>query len=127
VLMARDQSAKSEQFCSFLHRLRRSNGHADVACWPILLQKSKVVPPRIFRENTKRETTTDSHTLNRVAEVSGEFNARGSSPSRLYNKDAPTVRRIFHHLRKATFATLSAHRVTFLPRENSVAFDQQRT
>jgi hypothetical protein len=75
---------------------------------PILLQKSKVVPPRIFRENTKRETTTDSHTLNRVAEVSGEFNARGSSPSRLYNKDAPTVRRIFHHLRKATFATLSA-------------------
>ena len=32
--MARDQSAKSEQFCSFLYRLRRSNGLVDVACWP---------------------------------------------------------------------------------------------
>jgi hypothetical protein len=50
---------------------------------PIVLQKSKVVALRIFRENKKRETITDSYTLNRVAEVAGEFNVRGSVPSHL--------------------------------------------
>ena len=45
-----------------------------------MLQKSKVVAPRIFRENRKRETITELYALNRVAEVAGEFNARGSSP-----------------------------------------------
>ena len=49
------------------------------ACAPIVLQKSKVAAPRIFRENKKQETITQSYTLNRVAEVAGEFNARGSS------------------------------------------------
>ena len=44
---------------------------------PIVLQKSKVATPRIFRENKKRETIADSHTLNRVAEIAGEFDARG--------------------------------------------------
>jgi hypothetical protein len=43
---------------------------------PILLQKSKVAGPRIFRENTKRKTVTDSYDLNRIAEVACEFNAR---------------------------------------------------
>jgi hypothetical protein len=42
----------------------------------IVLQKSKVAEPRIFRENTKREAITDSHNLNRIAEVAGEFNVR---------------------------------------------------
>jgi len=88
---------------------RRSRRVRDLAALgAIVLQKSKVAAPRIFRENKKRETITDSYILNRVAEVAGEFNARGSSPSRLYTKDAPTVRRIFDHLCKATFATLSA-------------------
>ena len=32
-----------------------------------------------FSENKKQETITQSYTLNRVAEVAGEFNARGSS------------------------------------------------
>jgi hypothetical protein len=72
-----------------------------------MLQKSKVAALRIFRENKKRETITDSYTLNRVAEVAGEFNVRGSVPSHLYTKDAPTARRIFDHLCKTTFATLS--------------------
>ena len=53
------------------------------------------------------------YTLNRVAEFASEFNARGSSPSHLYTKDAPTVRRIFDHRRKAIFATLSAKQETF--------------
>jgi hypothetical protein len=42
----------------------------------ILLQKSKVAGPRIFRENTKRKTITDSYDLNRIAEVACEFSAR---------------------------------------------------
>ena len=42
----------------------------------IVLQKSKVAEPRIFRENTKQERVVDSCTLNRVIEVACEFNAR---------------------------------------------------
>jgi hypothetical protein len=42
----------------------------------ILLQKSKVAWPRIFRENTKRKAVTDSYDLNRIAEVAREFTAR---------------------------------------------------
>jgi hypothetical protein len=42
----------------------------------ILLQKSKVAGPRIFRENTKRKAITDSYNLNRIAEVACEFNVR---------------------------------------------------
>jgi hypothetical protein len=74
-----------------------------------MLQKSKVAAPRIFRENKKPETIADSYTLNRVAEVAGEIDARGSVPSRLYTKDAPTALRIFDHLCKTTFATQSAN------------------
>ena len=74
-----------------------------------MLQKSKVAAPRIFREYKKRETIADSYTLNRVAEVAGEFNARGAPPSRLYTKDAPTACRIFEHLCETTFATQSAN------------------
>jgi len=57
----------------------------------------------------KQETRDDPRfvCLNRVAEVAGEFNARGSPPSRLYTKDAPTAREIFEHLRETTFATQS--------------------
>jgi hypothetical protein len=73
----------------------------------IVLQKSKVVAPRNFRENKKRGTITDSYTLNRAAKVADEFNVRGSVPSHLYTKDAPTARRIFGHLGKTTFATQS--------------------
>jgi hypothetical protein len=74
-------------------------------CWQILLQKSKVAAPRIFSENKKRKTIADSCTLNRVAELAGEFNVRGAVPSHLYTKDARTIRRIFDHLCKTTFAT----------------------
>ena len=70
-----------------------------------MLQNSKVAAPRIFRENKKRETITDLYTLSRGAEIAGEFNARGSVPSRLYTEDAPTARKIFDHLCKTTFAT----------------------
>jgi hypothetical protein len=42
----------------------------------ILLQKSKVAGPRIFGENPKRKTITDSYNLNRIAEVACEFNVR---------------------------------------------------
>jgi hypothetical protein len=49
---------------------------AMVRLWPILLQKSKVAGPRIFRENPKRKAITDSYNLNRIAEVAGEFNVR---------------------------------------------------
>jgi hypothetical protein len=42
----------------------------------ILLQKSKVAGPPIFRENTKREAITDSYNLNRIVEVTSEFNVR---------------------------------------------------
>jgi len=50
------------------------------------LQNSKVAAPRIFRENKKRETITDSYTLSRGAEIAGEFNARGSAPHVLTRK-----------------------------------------
>jgi hypothetical protein len=73
-----------------------------------VLQKSKVAVPRNFRENKKRGTITDSYTLNRAAKVAGEFNVRGSVPSHLYTKDAPTARRIFGDLCKTSFATQSA-------------------
>ena len=74
---------------------------------PIVLQKSKVAAPRIFRENKTRKTIADSYILNRLAEVAGEFSVRGCVPSRLYTKDPPTARRIFDHLCKTTFATQS--------------------
>ncbi len=73
-----------------------------------MLQKSKVAVPRIFRENKKRETISDSYTLNRVAEVTGKF-SRERVPPHLYTKDAPTARRIFDHLCKTTFATVSGY------------------
>lgn len=72
-----------------------------------MLQKSKVAALRIFRENKKRETIADSYTLNRVTEVVGEFDVKRSVPSRLYTKAASTARRIFGHLCKRTFATVS--------------------
>ncbi len=79
----------------------------DVGFGPILLQKSKVATPRIFREDKRWETIADSYTLNRVAEIAGEFDARGHVPPHLYTEDAPTARRIFDHLCKTTFATVS--------------------
>jgi hypothetical protein len=42
---------------------------------PILLQKSKIVEPLIFRENTNRQMIADSIALSCVAEVACEFNA----------------------------------------------------
>ena len=53
-----------------------------------------------------------SYTLSRGAEIAGEFNARGSVPSRLYTEDAPTARGIFDHLCKTTFATQSGAQPT---------------
>ena len=91
----------------------------DVADVPILLQKSKVAAPRIFRENKKRETLADSYTLNRVAELAGEFSVRGAVPSHLYTKDAPTARRIFERLCKTTFATKSAKNGREQPSKNA--------
>jgi hypothetical protein len=64
---------------------------------PIVLQKSKVAGPRIFRENTKREAIADSYNLNRVTDVACEFNVRRRGPSHLYTKTAPIARRIFDH------------------------------
>jgi alkylhydroperoxidase/carboxymuconolactone decarboxylase family protein YurZ len=77
-----------------------------VLVW-IVLQKSNVADPRIFRENTKRETIADSYNLNRVTEVACEFNVRRRGPSHLYTKPAPAARRIFDHQCKTTFATQS--------------------
>jgi hypothetical protein len=54
--------------------IRRRGWH--VGSVPIVLQKSKVAGPRIFRENTKRKAITDSYDLNRIAEVACEFNVR---------------------------------------------------
>ena len=79
----------------------------SVAVGLILLQKSKVATPRIFREDKRWETIADSYTLNRVAEIAGEFDAREPIPPHLYTEDAPTARRIFDHLCKTTFATVS--------------------
>jgi hypothetical protein len=75
-------------------------------------EKSKVATPRIFRENKKRKMIADSYTLNRVAEIAGEFDARGPVPPHLYTKDAPTARRIFDDLCKTTFATVSEDKPT---------------
>ena len=92
----------------------------------IVLQNSKVAAPRIFRENKKRETITNSYTLSRGAEIAGEFNARGSVPSRLYTEDAPTARRIFDHLCKTTFATQSGVKQTSKIEAVTSAFDRCR-
>jgi hypothetical protein len=59
------------------HATRRVLINAQMSAFRgILLQKSKVAGPRIFRENTKREAITDSYNLNRIAEVACEFNVR---------------------------------------------------
>jgi hypothetical protein len=50
-----------------------------------------VVPFKKIGANPK----SDSYTLNRVAEVAGKIDARGSLPSRLYPKDAPKALRFF--------------------------------
>ena len=52
------------------------SARAHVRFVPIVLQKSKVEGPRIFRENTKQEAIADSHNLNRVTGVACEFNVR---------------------------------------------------
>ena len=92
-----------------------------------MLQNSKVAVPRIFRENKKRETITNSYTLSRGAEIASEFNARGSVPSRLYTEDAPTARGIFDHLCKTTFATQSELKQTCLPYLVTSGFDPRET
>ena len=55
---------------------RRADGTTSDAMGTILLQKSKVAGPRIFRENTKREAIADSYSLSRVTEVACEFDVR---------------------------------------------------
>jgi hypothetical protein len=61
-------------------QVRRCRGagrvHRPSALLSILLQKSKVAGPRIFRENPKRKSIADSYDLNRIAEVACEFNVR---------------------------------------------------
>jgi hypothetical protein len=52
----------------------QNQGRPMSALAPIVLQKSKVAGPRIFRENMNREATADSYSLNRVTEVACEFN-----------------------------------------------------
>jgi hypothetical protein len=75
---------------------------------PIVLQKSKVAGRLIFREITKQEAIADSYNLNRVTEVTCEFDVRRRGPPHLYTKVAPVARRIFDHQCKTTFATVSA-------------------
>jgi hypothetical protein len=48
-----------------------------VAIGQLLLQKSKIAEPLIFRENANRQMIADSIALNRVTEVAREFNAGG--------------------------------------------------
>ncbi len=110
-----------------MHSSQCRYNEPTVCSWPILLQKSKVVEPLIFRENTKRETIAGTYALTRVADVACEFNVRGCLPSRLYTKDAPTAHRIFDHRCKTTFATVSAHHIISWRRSNSVAFGAKRT
>ena len=69
--------------CLRLRRARTSSLNRDAICcsayvafWQIVLQKSKVAGPRIFRENMNREAIADSYSLNRVTEVACEFNVR---------------------------------------------------
>jgi hypothetical protein len=78
----------------------------------IVLQKSKVAEPGIFRENAKQETIADSYTLNRITEVASEFSARRPGPSHLYTEVASAARRIFEHQCKTTFATVSMDKRT---------------
>ena len=55
--------------------MKTSARAVSVSC-AILLQKSKVVEQRIFREITKREAIGDSYSLSRISEVAGEFGVR---------------------------------------------------
>ena len=48
----------------------------NVRYWPILLQKSKVAGRLIFREITKRDAITDSHSVTHISEVACEFKVR---------------------------------------------------
>jgi hypothetical protein len=66
---------------------------------PILLQKSKVAPVRIFGETLKHEAIDDSDNL---------------------TKNAPAALRIFDTFSKTTFATLSAKTGP----SSNVAFDR---
>jgi hypothetical protein len=76
----------------------------------ILLQKSKVATAEIFGENVEREEIADSHGPSRATAVACEFSVRRQGPSDTYIKAAPTVRRIFDHLCKTTFATISRYK-----------------
>jgi hypothetical protein len=71
-----------------------------------VLQKSKVAAPRIFRENKKRETITDSYALNRVAEVAGEFTLKTRlQPAEFLNTCA---KRLLQHNRHKADMTVPA-------------------
>ena len=61
---------------AFWHFASSASTHHFGSSWTILLQKSKVAGPRIFRENMNREATANSYSLNRVTEVACEFNVR---------------------------------------------------
>jgi putative ABC transport system substrate-binding protein len=97
-----------------------------LARW-ILLQKSKVAGPRIFRENVNREEIADSCRFNRVTEVACEFGARRRGPSHIYTKAAPAALRNFDHLCKTTFATQSGVDRTLRGRRENGAPDPSAT
>jgi hypothetical protein len=72
----RDFGTSRSQLLEYYTTIPRIRKGGEDSSWPILLQKSKVAGPRIFRENSERKAITDSYDLNRIAEVACEFDVR---------------------------------------------------
>ena len=89
------------------HKLDWSKAAGNVRYSTDCVAKLESCSAKNFSRKQEAETITDLYTLSRGAEIAGEFNARGSVPSRLYTEDAPTARGIFDHPCKTTFATQS--------------------
>src|SRR6202011_1535650 len=92
----------------------RNVGFGMSAIDGILMQKSKVATVCLFGENLKRAEIDDSCSLSRATKVADEFSVSRRGPSGPYLKTTPTARRIFDHLCKTTFATVSTVKRTYL-------------
>jgi hypothetical protein len=80
----------------------------DVACWQILLQKSKIEQPRKSRGSRFLVGSATATLSRRDTTVYGRFCEMRCGPSRRRMKDAPAVLKNFVRQSKKTFSTLSA-------------------
>ena len=83
--------------------------HANVRCWQILLQKSKIERPGESRESRFLDAPAVARLSGANTKVGGRFGMKGCGPSCRHTRNASAVFKIFVLHPKKTFATISAN------------------